>query len=218
MSKPQASEAAILERNGIALENVVKQSEIASLMEEHGYDSTEISKGKALHEEALRVSRKNKNEGDEAGEAYKIFAGIYVRLDDLYSRDRKKAKIVFREDPVTLKKLELTGTIPQAYVAWQKTVANFYSTLNAEPELIDKLKRLKITAESVAAAITLVEQIKTARAAYLKEKGESEDATKEKDAAFAKMDKWMSDFYAVARIALEDKPQLLEALGKIVKS
>ncbi|NLT49572.1 MAG: hypothetical protein GXX85_01480, partial [Ignavibacteria bacterium] len=48
--------------------------------------------------------------------------------------------------------------------------------------------------------------------------GESEDATKEKDAAFAKMDKWMSDFYAVARIALEDKPQLLEALGKIVKS
>lgn len=117
-----------------------------------------------------------------------------------------------------MKKLELTGTIPQAYVAWQKTVTNFYSTLNAEPELIDKLKRLKITAESVAAAITLVEQIKTARAAYLKEKGESEDATKEKDAAFAKMDKWMSDFYAVARIAMEDKPQLLEALGKIVKS
>lgn len=56
MSKPQASEAAILERNGIALENAVKQPEIASLMEEHGYDSTEISKGKALHEEALRVS------------------------------------------------------------------------------------------------------------------------------------------------------------------
>ncbi len=218
MSKPQASEAAILERNGIALENVVKQSEIASLMEEHGYDSTEIAKGKALHEEALKVSRKNKVEGDEASEAYKIYAGIYGRLDEMYSRDRKKAKIVFKDDPVTLKKLELTGTIPQAYVVWQKTVANFYSTLNAEPELIDKLKRLKITAESVAAAITLVEQIKTARAAYLKEKGESEDATKEKDAAFAKMDKWMSDFYAVARIAMEDKPQLLEALGKIVKS
>ncbi|NLT51497.1 MAG: hypothetical protein GXX85_11320 [Ignavibacteria bacterium] len=135
MSRPQASEAAILERNGIALENAVKQPEIASLMEEHGYDSAEIANGKALHEEALKVSRKNKVEGDEATEAYKIYAGIYGRLDEMYSRDRKKAKIVFREDPVTLKKLELTGTIPQAYVAWQKTVSNFYSTLNAESEL-----------------------------------------------------------------------------------
>jgi hypothetical protein len=27
----------------------------------------------------------------------------------------------------------------------------------------------------------------------------------------------MSEFYAVARIGLEDNPQLLEALGKIVK-
>ncbi len=39
-----------------------------------------------------------------------------------------------------------------------------------------------------------------------------------KDAAFAQIDDWMSEFFSVARIALEDEPQLLEALGKIVKS
>ena len=36
--------------------------------------------------------------------------------------------------------------------------------------------------------------------------------------AFDAMDDWMSEFYAVARIALEEKPQLLEVLGKHVKS
>ena len=46
----------------------------------------------------------------------------------------------------------------------------------------------------------------------------AQEATKKKDAAFAKMDNWMSEFYAFARIALEDQPQLLEALGKVVKS
>ena len=53
---------------------------------------------------------------------------------------------------------------------------------------------------------------------YLKEKGESQDATKIKDEVFAKLDDWMSEFYAVAKIALEDNPQLLESLGKLVRS
>ncbi|WP_439182311.1 hypothetical protein [Carboxylicivirga taeanensis] len=56
------------------------------------------------------------------------------------------------------------------------------------------------------------------RTTYLLEVGESEAATKAKDEALGKLDRWMSEFYAVARIALEDQPQLLEALGKAVKS
>lgn len=38
------------------------------------------------------------------------------------------------------------------------------------------------------------------------------------DPAFGKLDDWMSEFYAVAKIALEDNPQLLESLGKLVRS
>ncbi|RRD60443.1 hypothetical protein [Tannerella forsythia] len=60
--------------------------------------------------------------------------------------------------------------------------------------------------------------MRQARADYLREKGESQDATKQKDAAFRAIETWLSDFFAVARIALEDNPQLLEALTKIVRS
>lgn len=52
----------------------------------------------------------------------------------------------------------------------------------------------------------------------LREKGESQDATKLKDTAFIELDDWMSEFYVVAKIALEDNPQLLESLGKFVRS
>ena len=67
-------------------------------------------------------------------------------------------------------------------------------------------------------ANTMISDLEAARSEYLKEKGESQDSTKAKDAAFAKIDDWMSGFYAVAKIGLEDNPQLLEALGKTVKS
>jgi hypothetical protein len=79
------------------------------------------------------------------------------------------------------------------------------------------LARLAITADSLTATKTLITELEATIAKYLKEVGESQDATKAKDAAFAKMDDWMSEFYAVARIGLEDNPQLLEALGKKVK-
>ena len=53
---------------------------------------------------------------------------------------------------------------------------------------------------------------------YLREKGESQDATKLKDAPFIELEDWMREFYTVAKIALKDNPQLLESLGKFVRS
>ena len=57
-----------------------------------------------------------------------------------------------------------------------------------------------------------------AYADYQKEKGESQQATKDKNNAFDALDKWVVRFFKVAKIALEDKPQLLESLGKTIRS
>ena len=76
---------------------------------------------------------------------------------------------------------------------------------------------LKISADDLKEGNKLISELEIARETYLKEKGESQDATKAKDAAIYKIDEWMSKFFAVAKIGLEDNPQLLEALGKTVK-
>jgi len=68
------------------------------------------------------------------------------------------------------------------------------------------------------AGITAISVLRTARTLYLKEIGESQDSTKIKDSAFAKIDSWMMDFNAVAKIAMGDNPQLLETLGILVRS
>jgi len=52
----------------------------------------------------------------------------------------------------------------------------------------------------------------------LRELGESQDATQTKDKALAAISIWMRDFYDVAKIALDDSPQLLEVLGLSVKN
>lgn len=47
---------------------------------------------------------------------------------------------------------------------------------------------------------------------------ESHDGTVTKDSALIDMKEWLDEFYATARIALYDHPQLLEALGLSVRS
>ncbi len=214
----EKTEMGTLEKYRVALDNVVAQSEIASEMETVGYDTTVIQQGQSLLAETRQAFDFNKTEADETSDSYKAFKKVRKKLETLYAKHRKMAKVVFRKEPETAKKLSITGSIPDAYIKWLEIVRTFYNVTNTDTEIQSKLARLKITAEELNIGSTKVTELETARSEYLREKGEDQNATKAKDAAFAKMDDWMSDFYAVARIALEDKPQLLESLGIFVRS
>lgn len=212
------SEAEALEQYRVAFENVENQPEIATIMAEFGYNETLLTEGKALLTKTREAFDLNKKEDDETSEAYNNFKTTKQNLTKTYTLHRKKAKVIFRKEPITLNKLLLTGSLPYAYIKWLETVKKFYAVTFGDTEMETKLARLKITPAELESTISLIAELELNRAEYLREKGESQGATQAKDNAFGELDEWMSDFYAVAKIALEDNPQLLESLGKLVKS
>lgn len=216
-SRTKLTDSETLELYRVALENAESQHEIAATMADLGYDSAAIAEGKALLTETRTAYDANKTEDDETSAAYADFSSKKEQLEDTYDIHRKKAKVVFRNDLLTYDKLAISGIMPRTYVKWLEAARKFYSVASTDADIQNKLARLKISADDLTAANTLISDLEAARAVYLKEKGESQDATTVKDAAFAKIDDWMSEFYAVAKIGLEDRPQLLEALGKIIK-
>ena len=211
------SDAAIIENFRIALENSTANSEIATALADIGYDETVINEGRTLLQTAQTAFSTNLTEDDETVEAYNTFDTQRSALAETYTRHRKKAKVIFRTDPVSLDKLALKGITPKAYVAWIQSVKKFYETANTSEEIKTKLARLTITEADITAALAAITELENARVEYLREKGESQEATLAKDEALRELSTWMGDFYAVARIALEDKPQLMEALGKVVR-
>ncbi|NCA80688.1 MAG: hypothetical protein EOM76_11000 [Sphingobacteriia bacterium] len=215
--RPTNSEAATLELYRVALENAGTQPEISTEMADLGYDAAKIAEGKALWAQTRAAYDANTTEFDESLAVYALFSSKREEIEKVFKMHCKKARVVFRKDSLTRDKLSISGEIPRTYVKWYETAKKFYEISSTNADIQSKLARLAITPEQFTAAKTLLTELETTRAEYLKEKGESQEATKIKDAAFAKMDDWMSEFYAVARIALEDKPQLLEALGKVVK-
>lgn len=216
--KNTRSQTEILEITKIALENVESNPVIKPLMEALGYNTAKIDEGKDLLNAAKTQYTQNQELEDIKLKAYKTFEDIRVAIDKTYSTDRKKAKIIFKTDAVVFRELGLKGNLPRTYVKWLETVSLFYNTLNAQPDVLAKLAALLINAQHVTDQITALNNLEDLRAAYIQAKGNAQNATKTKAAAFKSLEKWMSNFYAVARIALEDEPQLLESLGKQVKS
>ena len=206
-TKRTLSEAEVLEQYRVSFENVEKQSEIATIMAEFGYDETLLTEGKTLLTKTRQAFDFNKKEDDETSEAYKNFTTLKDNLATTYTLHRKKAKVIFRKESTTLNKLSLSGSLPTAYIKWLETVKKFYAVASADSDIQSKLVRLKITTEELNGTIELITNLELARAEYLREKGESQDATKLKDKAFGEIDDWMSEFYAVAKIALEQIQQ-----------
>ncbi|MDR2928433.1 MAG: hypothetical protein LBV41_09600 [Cytophagaceae bacterium] len=214
MARPRQSEADILEQYRVSLNNAEAHPIISKALAELGYNAEKLGEGKALYSTTRKLYDLNMVEDDQALAAYKLFGNTRNELNILYRTHRKKAKVVFRKDPIMCSRLLISGYFPKAYIKWLEAVKKFYTELSGDETASKALLTLKVLPEELLKANLLIKAVERTRAAYMVEKGESQDATDQKDIAFAKMDDWMHDFYAVARIALEEHPQLIEALGK----
>lgn len=217
-SRRNLTDAETLELYRVSLENATKQPQIQAILTKLGYDTAVIEEGKALLSQTRKAYDFNRIEDDETSAAYAHFSKLKEELEDLFNIHRKIAKVIFRKDPVTADQLSISGPIPRTYMKWLESAKIFYGVAATDQDVLNKLGRLKLGAADIATGNTLINELEMARTEYLREKGESQDATKLKDAAFSKIRDWMSDFYEVAKIGLEDNPQLLESLGKMVRS
>lgn len=212
------SEQQQLQNIGILFNNLSEGSPLATELAEYGYTTAEIAKGKALYTQAQTLYQTNIREGQEETQAYANFKKELTLLNATYATDRKKARIIYKENPEVLTNLRLKGKTPYAMATLLENIGVFYNTLKNNESLRTPLQRLKITETTLDAQLAQLSKTEKAYAAYAQEKGENQQATKDKNKALNEVDKWVREFYSIAKIALEDKPQLLESLAKFVRS
>lgn len=208
----------MLQNFGAMFQNLSKEGDLKTELAEYGYDDAKISEGKALYDEARKTFDANVKETREETSASLAFQEKYQNVQKKYSTHRKKARIVFQDNQEALGQLKLKSSAARTIANSMEEMRAFYQLLDATPTLLTPLKQLKISEQDVKNQLQELPEVEKAYATYLQEKGESQQATKDKNKAFETLDKWVLRLYKVAKIALEDKPQLLEALAKFVRS
>ncbi|PIF01530.1 MAG: hypothetical protein CR965_01615 [Paludibacter sp.] len=217
-AKRKGTELEYLKNYRLLFDNLSKVADIQAEMAEYGYDQTAIDEGKALYEKAELLYNERKVESAEEKKAYDTFAIKLEELKEFYKKDRKKAKVALLKNTELYQYFQLNKQLPQAYLKLMQEAKFFYEQIQTNLEAKPLLARLKLTEEVATSRLELVNTTFTLRVEYEKEKGESQQATKDKNKAFEDIAEWIRDFYAVAEIALEDHPQLMESIGKFVRS
>jgi len=194
------------------LANAQEHPEISAALDAFGYDAAALAEGQALLDAARGLYDSQIKEYGEQHAATQALVDATKAADKPYAAHRRLAKIAFKSDPQRKTDLHLNERKPEAFNPWYEQARHFYTALLADTEAQTQLARYKITAEDLSAAQAQVEQVSTLKNTQEQEKGEAQEATKKRDSAIEALDDWLGDFRVVARIALEDTPQLIEAL------
>lgn len=208
----------LIETGRVALEGVAAKTAVKTAMAAFGHDDVKMSEMQTVWQTARDSYDANKREDSEADQAYDLFEAKYKELVATFRKNRRKANVCFMNDAITAQKLGILKPVPTSYQRVMESIKVFYNTALAYMGIQSALATFQLSTEDLNAGAAMVTEVEELRARYLQEKGESQSATKKKDKALAVLDDWLREFYAVAGLALEDDQQLLESIGKFVRS
>lgn len=202
----------------IAITNSLDDPEISDNVSAFGYTPEKLNAGKALYDDTEAKHFKQKAEYGDQYEATDEFKAARAAANKPYMVFVKVGRVAFKNDRAMFQTLGLDGKRKISTSGWLSQVKQFYINALGDPDCLAKLAEFGQTQEKLEAGHALFETAELANAKQEKEKGESQQATIDRDEAFELMSDWVADYKAIARIALEDKPQLLEKLGIQVAS
>lgn len=195
-----------------------RDAEVAALLNEMGIDTAYIEVGEALYNETMTLVDQQKKEYQEQSLAYDKF---YVEKDTAevnYKRTLKLVKVLSRSDQDLQNRLGLQNGKVYAIEQWIETATDFYNRLLNEPDFMASLARFKVTPKKLNAEKTAIDDLKDLRNQAVIEKGQAQEATRLKNEKLDQLEDYCTELKAIAEIALEEKPQLLEKLGILVRS
>ena len=184
---------------------------------EYGYDAARFQTGRDLLNTAQAFAgEQSGKKGDQLNATdSKDFAR--EAANDAYLPLFKVAKIAVKPAG-DRSKLKLDGDRERGYNDWLDQVGTFYEQALINSSILAALAEFNVTPEKLRAAQSLLEPVKTARTTQTTQIGSKQDATVAKNKALDDLEDWLSTYMAIAEIALAQHPQLLESLGKVVKS
>jgi hypothetical protein len=202
----------------VALDNAQSDPILQEALANFGYDAERLEEGRALLDAAQAAQEAMAVEHGDQYEATDALQAAFDAANTTYMQHLKVARIALQDQRGAARALALTGRRKRTIPGWLDQARQFYDNALGDEAILTALGRFGITPEALAAAQAEVGAVGTANSAQEREKGEAQDATEARDQAMDALDRWMSDFRAIARVALEERPQQLEKLGILAPS
>lgn len=202
-----------LESARLALHNALAESELLSALAQYGYDEARLQQGQSYYESALALRQSQQQRENRRRAAVLAYNKANAAATQPYMRGVKLCRTLYRNDPATYHALGLVGSRRKAFASKVAQMRAFYTTALGSPSILTTLSEYGVSESQLQTELALVTDLENARSLREVENGAAQDATQSRRQALSVLERWMGDFVAIARLALEENPQRLEMLG-----
>ncbi len=218
MTKPRRSIEERLLAAQVAIHNALDDVELQGYLAEYSYGQAKLEAGQALYQATLDAQQVQQAEYGDQYDATDELNRLWEEANTAYMHYVKVARIALRDQRGVMSRLDLNGRRKRATAGWIIQARKFYEGMLADDDLLAQMAEFSITQAKLEAGKAQVDAVEQANRVQGKERGEAQDATLARDVALDALDAWMSDFIAISRLALEERPQFLEKLGIVEPS
>mgnify|MGYP000647071564 CR=1 FL=1 len=199
------------------LNNAQVEPRIRDALAGYGYDAARFATGMAY----LEAARRSYHQQQDALAA-RVAATAAVNESWRAARRSLKpllalARLAFHEDIEAQTTLDL-GERASSRTAWLAQARRFYQHLLATPTYLEQLGTYNVTVEQLTAGLAQLETLEAHIQAQQAAQGAAREALSARNNAIQTLDECLKELRTLARIALAADPQLLEALGIVVRS
>ena len=199
------------------LSNAASDQTIGAALTPFGYTPQRIQEGLALYQAVADLHRGQQKEFAEQLAATEAFNQAWDSADKAYIQSLRIARVAFKSHTQAGSLLKLQGERHQTIAGWLDQVEAFYVGLLGDNSLTAIMAKFGYSVEKITAEYQAVKGVRNLRNQQLKESGEAQHATEQRDKSLAILDAWLADFRAVTKVALADQKQQLEKLGIVAR-
>jgi hypothetical protein len=202
-----------LDEVSIAIEGALNDPEIMAKLKKLGYNQEVLKEGKVKVEKVRMLStRQDEGKGLQKSATKRILAAR-KEIHTLYMRHLSIARIALSQNVELWDIFKLKGERKRTLAGWLGQVNAFYDNTF---RIMDVLEKHGISPEEIAQAQAMTSAIVNHKVKQLSGKSTKQRATKQRKAEIKELQAWMSEFLYIARHALKDDKEQLEALGRVV--
>lgn len=202
----------------IAFTNAKNEPDLQAVLAPFGYTPERLDAGLALLATARDLYAQQQTEYAESYTATATLKEKAAAARAAYMRHVTLARVAFKRGTAGYNKLGLAGDRRDELPGWMAQARHFYRNLLAEAALLTKMSTLTLDQPAAEAAQAALDEVEAAQAAQVKESGEAQTATQQRDEAVAELRGYKSDFDRIAEVATAGQPQLREKLGLLERS
>ena len=203
----------LIDQAHTAIENALSLDNIFMPLKDFGYTRSRIQAGRKLYQ-ALQTAQLQQRAA--YGNQITATAALNTAWDnarEAYMPQLKVARIAFKGDVATATELGLKGDRTKSLTRWIAQANQFYTNALARDAILTGLATFGITAKKLRAAQKTLHALEAAALTQEQAKATAQRATQTRNLAVKELRAWLSDFMAIAKIALAQDSQLLESLG-----